>query len=74
MNESTALERLVLVIHCWGEVGGGGQLALRAPTLALSFHSGKNIYLFGPCGGFLTLHESLRNTDQSQIKPIMKQR
>ena len=34
----------------------------------------KNIYQFGPRGGLLTHHESLRATNISQIKPIMKQR
>ena len=38
-------------------LGAGGEelkLVLRIPTLALRFHSGKNIYLFGPCGSLLT--------------------
>ena len=55
----------------WGGGGGGGaKQALRDPTIVLSLDSGKNTYLFGPCGGFLN-HPWIIT---SQIKPVMKQR
>ena len=61
----------------WGGGGvgaGGGELKLvyAIPTLALSFHSSKNIYLFGPCGGLITHPLIIRATNKSQTKPIMK--
>ena len=34
---------------CGGGRGRWGKLASRDPNLVLSFHSGINIYLFGPC-------------------------
>ena len=52
----------------------GLKLALWDPSPSLSFHCGKNIYLFGPRGILQLIHESLRAINKSQIKPIMKQR
>ena len=41
---------------------------------AISFHCGKNIYLLGPREGLQLIIGLLRATNESQIKPIMKQR
>ena len=58
--------------------GGGGRRLSKLygiPTLALIFHSGKNvkkIYLFGPFGGLLTHPLIITGKNRSQIKPIME--
>ena len=52
-----------------GGEGGGGSEGFRylygIPTLALSFDSGKNIYLFSPRGDLYLIHESLRAANKS---------
>ena len=70
-NESAALE--ISVINYLG-CGVGFNLAFRDPNPYPQLHSGKTCICSVCIEVFYLIHESLRATNQSQIKPIMKQR
>ena len=61
-----------------GGSGGGGGGALKLfhgiPTFALSFYGGKITICSVHVEVFKLIHESLRDPNKSQIKPLMKQR